>query len=72
MTLMLSIDNSIHISSTQSYRARTYVLTQLLFLFFIFLGPIYKSKISVPLPSGLHGTYVNGLVYEQDDIIKVT
>ena len=38
---------------------------------FSFLGPIYKSKLSVALPSGLHGTYVNGLVYEQNDIIKV-
>ena len=35
------------------------------------IGPIYKSKLPVTLPSGLHGTYVDGLVYEQEDIIQV-
>lgn len=39
--------------------------------FYRFTGPIYKSRLSVALPAGLHGTYADGLTFEQDDIIQV-
>ena len=33
-------------------------------------GPIYRAPLSVTLPHGLHGTFANGLTFEQDDIIS--
>jgi hypothetical protein len=33
-------------------------------------GPIYRAPLAVPLPAGLHGSYANGLTFEQDDIIS--
>lgn len=42
-----------------------------LLAFYRFTGPIYKSRLSVALPAGLHGTYADGLTFEQDDIIQV-
>ena len=33
-------------------------------------GPIFRSPLSVALPHGLHGSFANGLTYEQEDIIS--
>lgn len=33
-------------------------------------GPVYRCPLAVPLPHGLHGTYADGLTFEQDDIVS--
>ena len=33
-------------------------------------GPIYRAPLSVALPAGLHGSFANGLTFEQEDIIS--